>query len=222
MNDIERKRRGPKYFIGMKFKNVEIIDYIGYEKGSHFVKCRCNCGNIIERKRYSDINDSTKCKECRATRYKTEKEKALYVLFKGIKNRCYNKNDNEFKNYGGKGIYICKEWLDDRYEFVKWSINNGYEIGLTIDRIDSNKEYSPNNCRWITRSLNSTYANNRRQYKLPIPVLATSPNGEEYLIEYDLKRFCDKHSLDVSSVRKVLQGKYKQHKGWKFVRKQDN
>lgn len=211
-----KKKKHPQDFIGIKFKNVEIIAYSTYIKGHHHVDCRCKCGTIIKNKRYNDITDDTKCENCRTTRYKTNKEKHLYKIFKGIRDRCYNKNNKEYHVYGGKGIKICNEWLNDRMNFVQWSLENGYKDGLSIDRIDSNKDYCPENCRWITRSLNSTLANNSRKYKLDKAVIATSPSGEEFLLEYDLKRFCDARDLDVSSARKVLRGEYKQHKGWIF------
>ena len=78
-------------------------------------------------------------------------------IFNGIKDRCYNKNNKSYKWYGEKGIKICKEWIDNPKLFEIWALSNGYEDNLTIDRIDENKDYCPENCRWISNSDNAKY-----------------------------------------------------------------
>lgn len=75
----------------------------------------------------------------------------LYDAWRNIKRRCYYSNSKYFKNYGGRGIIVCDEWLHDFNVFLSWALSSGWEYGLTIDRTDNDGNYEPNNCRWITR-----------------------------------------------------------------------
>lgn len=77
-----------------------------------------------------------------------ETNKRLYSIWYNMKMRCYNKNNNDFKYYGGRNIKICNEWLNNFKTFKDWAIKNGYQNNLTIDRIDVNKNYEPSNCKW--------------------------------------------------------------------------
>ena len=86
----------------------------------------------------------------------------LYNIWCGMRSRCYNSNNPDYKNYGGRGITICKEW-DEYLCFYNWAISNGYDDHLSIDRVDVNGNYEPNNCRWaddVTQGNNRT--NNRK------------------------------------------------------------
>ena len=94
----------------------------------------------------------------------TEYSKRLKDIFRGMKRRCYNPNNKAYQYYGAKGITICQEWLDDPTLFYQWSIENGYYDQdsntcrsdlLSIDRIDPNGNYTPDNCQWVTVAENS-------------------------------------------------------------------
>lgn len=86
----------------------------------------------------------------------------LYKVFCGMKQRCYSPKSNVYPYYGGRGISICKEWLEDPVSFIRWGIENGYKSGLQIDRIDNEQGYSPTNCRFVTPKDNLS---NRRPFK---------------------------------------------------------
>ena len=85
------------------------------------------------------------------------KNQRIKKVFSGMMNRCYNSNRQDYKYYGGRGITVCQEWIDNPILFEKWSYNNGYNDNLTIDRIDENMGYCPENCRWITQEENARF-----------------------------------------------------------------
>ncbi len=113
---------------------------------------RCDCGNEFEA-RISTIRRAlyVKCR-CHHKNHKLKK------ILSNMKYRCYNIKSNDFIWYGKKGILICSEWLRFPGKFIDWALKNGWKEGLTIDRIDSEKDYEPSNCRLITRSENSRKA----------------------------------------------------------------
>ncbi len=134
----------------------------GQEKG-RWVKAICECG-IIKSCHLSTLKRgrSTQCKSC-ATRNaehssihkklgieKNDSERLISIIG-NMKTRCYNKYSEAYKNYGERGIVVCDEWKSSTFNFVKWSIENGYAENLTLDRIDNDGNYEPSNCRWTTK-----------------------------------------------------------------------
>lgn len=85
------------------------------------------------------------------------KNDRIRKIFSGMKSRCYNPNEKDYKYYGKKGVRICEEWLKNPAAFEEWAFSNGYKDNLTIDRIDANKDYCPENCRWISLMDNAKY-----------------------------------------------------------------
>lgn len=82
----------------------------------------------------------------------------IFRIWNGMKNRCNNPNATGYKYWGGKGVQVCDDWLNNFITFKDWALSSGYKKNLTIDRIDSDGNYEPNNCRWITRSENTRKA----------------------------------------------------------------
>lgn len=120
--------------------------------------CECKCGTRKIIRGYSLRKGRTKSCGCLATEQSSENNKKhgmkgtrLYNIWQGMKQRTTNPNNNEYKDYGGRGIDICEEWKNSFEVFEKWANENGYEDNLTIDREDNEKGYSPDNCRWITQ-----------------------------------------------------------------------
>lgn len=123
-----------------------------------FALCKCDCGNVTEVRYDCLTNSNTRSCGCLNSEDRKKpnsiKKHRLYRIYWRIKECCYNKNNKRYKYYGERGIKLCDEWL--QYEnFFSWCLTHGYKDGLQIDRIDTNSNYGPNNCRFIKSSDNN-------------------------------------------------------------------
>lgn len=144
---------------GQKHHMLLVLELAGKKHGHLNWKCLCDCGNIT----YTlgcDLTSGRK-KSCGClSRYMRIQNNTthgmsktrLYTIWNGIKKRCYNPNFENYKHYGGRGIEVCNEWKNDFEVFASWAMDNGYTDELTIERIDVNKNYCPENCKWITKT----------------------------------------------------------------------
>ena len=167
---------------GQRFGRLKVIEQASVKatSGSQWV-CRCDCGNIVTVARCSLISGHTKSCGCTRKQFLSEKKPAqkhggesvksknrrerLYIVWCGMKERCYNPNHNRYQTYGGRGITVCEEWRYDYSVFRDWAMANGYAPeaprgACTIDRINVDGNYCPDNCRWVNMSVQ---AQNKRK-----------------------------------------------------------
>lgn len=156
--------------IGQKYNSLLILERVenGKNRQPRF-KCLCDCGNETIVHKSNLI--SGHIKSCGCDRQKNARRlftrhglsgTRIYRIWVEMNHRCYLASDTSYQKYGAKGITVCDEWKNDFQTFYDWAIANGYSDELTIDQIDNDLGYSPNNCRWATYSQQNK---NRKKFK---------------------------------------------------------
>lgn len=164
------KNKSFKNLTGKKFGRLTVIGLTNKKSGrKRYWLCECYCGNTAVVR--SDSLVGGKIRSCGCLKKEQDKinltanwkghnrYKRLYEIWQSMKKRCLNHNDENYCNYGSRGIDVYNPWINDFDKFKFWAFTHGYQNNLTLDRIDNNKGYYPDNCRWVDMK---TQCNNRR------------------------------------------------------------
>lgn len=151
---------------GQRFgKLIAIRSNYDREKKVTLWECQCDCGNTCYVRANRLVHGRTKSCGCLRKESNIQKKTihgmtgtSIYNTWHSMKARCYNPTDHNYPRYGNRGISVCDEWTNSFESFYEWAISNGYHEGLSIDRIDNDGNYCPDNCRWVTTKVQN---NNR-------------------------------------------------------------
>lgn len=155
---------------GQRFGRLVVIGYAGVDGSSHALyRCRCDCGNTVI-KRGSSLKTKG-VKSCGCLRGQSHGDSSpasnthrVYQIWRNMKDRCLNPNAHEYELYGGMGVTAYDEWANDYLMFKKWALAHGYQANLTLDRIDVDQGYSPENCRWVPQRIQNINRRNMTRY----------------------------------------------------------
>ena len=130
-----------------------------------------------------------------------ESKTRLYAIWFMIKQRCLNKNNKDFQYYGGRGITICPEWLEF-IPFRNWALNNGYKENLEIDRINTNDNYEPSNCRFLTHKENIRNRRNTINMQIANEIRGLYATGD-----YIQQELAEKYNMNQQNISKIVNNK---------------
>lgn len=172
-----------KDLTGMKYNMLTVVGIAS--RNPLYWECKCDCGNTTKVRTANlkrGMVKSCGCLQHRGNPTHNLCHTRIYRIYKKIIRRCYVQNCPAYPDYGGRGITMCDEWKESVEAFYKWSIENGYDDDLSIDRIDNDGNYCPENCRWATMV---TQCNNRRS-NINITIDGKTKTLQEWCNEYNL------------------------------------
>lgn len=180
-----------KDLVGKKFGYLTVTKRAGTTDGRQqcaLWECTCDCGNVVTRKsqylrsRHRQHPRSCGCHHGNDTHKMTNTP--LFRVWSGMKRRCKNPGDKDYKNYGARGISVCEEWSKSFKAF--WAdMHDGYSQGLTLDRVDNSRGYSKDNCRWATAMQQSNNRRSNTLWQTPAGLMTTSQAARHYGIPKD-------------------------------------
>ena len=151
---------------GQKFGRLTVVRFDHKENGRKYYLCQCDCGNFKIVSNHSLKSGNTKSCGClhkeiliqrnKDNRVHHPENERLLRIWRAMLHRCYKETDEHYDYYGGRGIKVCDDWHDFE-AFQKWALVNGYADNLTIDRLDGNKDYCPENCSWATMTVQNNH-----------------------------------------------------------------
>ena len=159
--------------IGDRYGLLVIIQEVNPRYYSRCFLCKCDCGaeKVVSLNSLRCKKEPTKSCGCWAhkklgdfNRTHGLRNHPLYFSWIRIRSRCKNPNNPAYKNYGGRGISVCKEWQNNMESFYNWAISNGYKPGLTLDRRNNDGDYTPDNCRWVDYYIQENNKRINRKY----------------------------------------------------------
>ena len=146
-------------------------------------RCLCDCGKETVVWGSSLTQGTTVSCGCKKRKHGFANKERLYQTWKNMRRRCYTPSNKRYAQYGGRGITICPEW-DDYAVFRSWAMSNGYRDDLTIDRIDVDKGYSPDNCRWVGAKIQANNMTRNRFITFRGKTMTLSQWAEELGLSY--------------------------------------
>lgn len=175
---------------GKKYNSLTCIRWERRDKEIYWL-CRCDCGNETWVKGSNLTSGAVKscgCAGAHVNRIHGMSHTRLHGIWSKMQSRCFNPKDEAFKYYGIRGITVCDEWLGTQgfINFMNWSLEHGYESNLSIDRIDNDKGYYPNNCRWTTQSVQCRNTRINPHYILNGETYTCADLAEKYEINYSV------------------------------------
>lgn len=181
--------------VGQRFGRLTVIEKVkSNDKNSRWL-CQCDCGNNVSISRVHLMNGHVQSCGCYRKEVAAENshvlkmkhglsEVKLYGVWANMKYRCYNPHCKAYKDYGGRGISVCPEWLSGFTGFYSWAIGAGYKEGLSIDRINNDGNYEPSNCRWVTMKIQSANRRNSSLYTFNGKTQGLKQWADEYGMHY--------------------------------------